>query len=177
MTPHHRKCHDCGNVAEHADNVVPAVLCKLCGSQDTRVVRKPIDTKPPVICCHPAEFLVDELRARMMTTRDLAEMIAGPTASEREVVTECLSLNMWIAVWLGDNRDHWRNCYSPDLPEKLSKVWGGSAQLWMNLDASFRDALDRGLPMSRCEESVAWAHQILEADDNPELITNKDSAQ
>lgn len=31
-----RKCWDCGNVAEHEDNIVPHVLCKKCGSQDTR---------------------------------------------------------------------------------------------------------------------------------------------
>lgn len=36
---HKRKCRDCGNVAEHSDNVVPEVLCKKCGSQDTRVVK------------------------------------------------------------------------------------------------------------------------------------------
>lgn len=34
-----RKCWDCGNVAEHNDNIVPHVLCKKCGSQDTRLTR------------------------------------------------------------------------------------------------------------------------------------------
>ncbi len=38
---HERKCHDCGNVAVHQDNITPEVLCKKCRSQDTRVVRKP----------------------------------------------------------------------------------------------------------------------------------------
>jgi hypothetical protein len=37
MTVHQRKCFDCGNIAEHTDNIVPAVLCKVCGSQDTRL--------------------------------------------------------------------------------------------------------------------------------------------
>lgn len=36
---HLRKCHDCGNLAYHADNVTPQVLCKKCGSQDTRKVK------------------------------------------------------------------------------------------------------------------------------------------
>ncbi len=36
---HKRKCWDCGNVAEHEDNVVPHVNCKACGSQDTRWVK------------------------------------------------------------------------------------------------------------------------------------------
>lgn len=40
MTPHQRKCWDCGNVAEHEDSIVPHVLCKKCGSQDTRLLRK-----------------------------------------------------------------------------------------------------------------------------------------
>jgi hypothetical protein len=36
---HIRKCRDCGNVAYHADNITPHVLCKKCGSQDTRKVK------------------------------------------------------------------------------------------------------------------------------------------
>jgi len=34
-----RRCWDCGNVAEHEDSIVPHVLCKKCGSQDTRLTR------------------------------------------------------------------------------------------------------------------------------------------
>jgi hypothetical protein len=44
---HERKCWSCGNVAEHEDNVVPHVLCKQCGSQDTRLTKKP--EGPPTI--------------------------------------------------------------------------------------------------------------------------------
>jgi DNA-directed RNA polymerase subunit RPC12/RpoP len=47
--PHQRKCHDCGNVAEHQDNVVPHVLCKKCGSQDTRLVKVNVSPLPPAI--------------------------------------------------------------------------------------------------------------------------------
>jgi hypothetical protein len=36
---HERKCWSCGNVANHTDNIVPAVLCKKCGSQDTRPLK------------------------------------------------------------------------------------------------------------------------------------------
>ena len=39
MERHKRTCWDCGNVAEHDDNIVPEVLCKKCGSQDTRHIR------------------------------------------------------------------------------------------------------------------------------------------
>lgn len=35
---HVRKCWKCNNVALHRDNVRPHVLCKKCGSQDTRLV-------------------------------------------------------------------------------------------------------------------------------------------
>lgn len=40
MNPCKRKCHDCGNVAMHTDDVVPGVLCQRCGSQDTRLTRE-----------------------------------------------------------------------------------------------------------------------------------------
>lgn len=39
-TPCTRKCHDCGNVADHLDNIAPEVCCRNCGSQDTRLVKK-----------------------------------------------------------------------------------------------------------------------------------------
>jgi len=37
-TVHWRKCHDCGTVQLHADSRTPYVLCRKCGSQDTRRV-------------------------------------------------------------------------------------------------------------------------------------------
>ena len=40
MNPEERRCWNCGNVAMHDDNVSPPVLCKKCGSQDTRLTRK-----------------------------------------------------------------------------------------------------------------------------------------
>lgn len=129
--------------------------------------------KLPIACFHPADYLADELRARLMTTRDLAELIVdakGSSDREYNVVKETLALNMWLVIWLSDRPDHWRNCLVGDLPEDLEKVWGTSAALWRNLDASFRAALDRGVPMERCEESEAWARQILEADDNPRFV-------
>lgn len=36
---HQRKCRSCGNVAYHADSIVPYCLCTVCGSQDTRKVK------------------------------------------------------------------------------------------------------------------------------------------
>ena len=37
-TVHWRKCHDCGTIQLHADNRTSYVLCRKCGSQDTRKV-------------------------------------------------------------------------------------------------------------------------------------------
>lgn len=39
MLSHERKCRSCGNVAVHESDVTPWVLCKKCGSQDTRRVK------------------------------------------------------------------------------------------------------------------------------------------
>lgn len=36
-----RECHDCGNVAWHADARTPYVNCRKCGSQDTRLIWRP----------------------------------------------------------------------------------------------------------------------------------------
>jgi DNA-directed RNA polymerase subunit RPC12/RpoP len=36
---HLRRCWDCGNIATHESSIAPGVLCKKCGSQDTRKVR------------------------------------------------------------------------------------------------------------------------------------------
>lgn len=38
---HERKCYECGNVADHEDNVTPYVCCKKCGSKDTRPIKNP----------------------------------------------------------------------------------------------------------------------------------------
>jgi len=37
-TVHWRKCHDCGTIQLHADNIAPYVNCRKCRSQDTRKV-------------------------------------------------------------------------------------------------------------------------------------------
>lgn len=41
MALHKRRCWDCHNVAEHLYNFTPEVLCKICGSQDTRLIKEP----------------------------------------------------------------------------------------------------------------------------------------
>lgn len=39
-TLHRRRCWDCKNEAWHADNRTPYVLCRNCGSQDTRIIKE-----------------------------------------------------------------------------------------------------------------------------------------
>ena len=48
MTPCRRKCWECGNVADHEDNITPWVNCKKCGSQDTRLVKEKKPLHSPV---------------------------------------------------------------------------------------------------------------------------------
>jgi DNA-directed RNA polymerase subunit RPC12/RpoP len=67
MPLHERRCWDCGNTAEHEDNIVPHVLCTKCGSQDTRVVRKPEPPSP----LSPVE------RAKSLLVKVAAEMVRG----------------------------------------------------------------------------------------------------
>lgn len=47
MALHKRRCWACHNVAEHLDNVAPEVLCKKCGSQDTRLIKDPQSETSP----------------------------------------------------------------------------------------------------------------------------------
>ena len=35
-----RKCWDCGKTQIHHEDITPGVLCRFCGSQDTRLMRK-----------------------------------------------------------------------------------------------------------------------------------------
>ena len=55
---HERRCHDCGNVAIHADMVTPWVLCSKCGSQDTRRT-KPVPAYAPTVPREVADRLAD----------------------------------------------------------------------------------------------------------------------
>lgn len=66
MTAHMRKCWDCGNVAEHSDNIVPEVLCKKCGSQDTRLIReKPQPPRYSIGECHEGSAFQITIRDRI----------------------------------------------------------------------------------------------------------------
>lgn len=75
-----RKCWDCGNVAEHADSVVPHVLCMKCGSQDTRRVREFL----------PSTHLPQYFRDAPPMVREAADAIANSIVKTlHEVIAEC----------------------------------------------------------------------------------------
>lgn len=59
MPAHKRKCWDCGSVALHEDSIVPHVLCRQCGSRDTRRLRE----LPQPVACSRSELTVECLRA------------------------------------------------------------------------------------------------------------------
>jgi hypothetical protein len=55
---HQRKCQACGTVSVHEASYTPWVNCKACGSQDTRLIRKPIPIEEEV------EGILSDLRTR-----------------------------------------------------------------------------------------------------------------
>ena len=65
---HERKCHDCGNVAIHEDRITPWVLCKKCGSQDTRPTKPPPPTREQQL-----ESTVAELVGLLRMGQELSE--------------------------------------------------------------------------------------------------------
>ena len=73
MNPGERRCWDCGNVAMHDGNVSPPVLCKKCGSQDTRLTQKhswSLDLKKE---CLPRVPLTELQVEDVFATRDLLD--------------------------------------------------------------------------------------------------------
>lgn len=74
---HERRCWDCGNVAKHADAVVPAVLCTRCGSQDTRRTKK---SAVAYLVRIPAEHIIGQQYTCLTNGRPL---LYGRSSPER----------------------------------------------------------------------------------------------
>jgi HTH-type transcriptional regulator/antitoxin HigA len=70
------------------------------------------------LAIHPGEVLAEELEARAMTQRALAEAIGRP----EQVVSEII---------------HGKKGITAETALQLSDVFGVSAELWMNLQASY----------------------------------------
>lgn len=67
-----RKCFDCGNVAMHKAAYTPWVLCSKCGSQDTRLTKRPAPTREQQLETTVAELvgLLREQTAMIERQRD-----------------------------------------------------------------------------------------------------------
>jgi len=63
---HQRKCWACGNLAWHAENRIPWVLCRKCGSADTRKCDKPEIPTPQPLGALPAAQEPDSMESLMM---------------------------------------------------------------------------------------------------------------
>lgn len=70
----------------------------------------------------PGEFVKDELEARGWTQDDLAEILGRPTRLVNEIISG-------------------KRGITPDTAKGLSEAFGTTAQLWMNLEASYRLSL------------------------------------
>ena len=77
---------------------------------------------------HPGEYLADELEARGWTTRDCAARMGG------DLAVDTLALDLLIACWQGGEN---RVRLGQEMADGLSRAFGTSAKLWMNLDAAY----------------------------------------
>lgn len=102
---HTRRCHDCGNVASHTDSITPEVLCKKCGSQDTRRVRADLSPAPAPFTCpecgsHEAYLLRDTL---LRVTRYEPEIKVVEVESVGELTLDVECKNCRCVVELGED--------------------------------------------------------------------------
>ena len=87
-TVHQRKCWDCGNLAWHADMMTPYVLCRKCGSQDTR---------------RCATEIADESKAMEDALRTIATGVPEPLELQR-IAREALGSLAMCAACRGEQK-------------------------------------------------------------------------
>ncbi len=80
------------------------------------------------------EYLAEELEARGWTTRECAERMGG------NVDVDHLTLDLHLAE-LASPPEHAINdaTLHPDTAAGLSRAFGSSAELWMNLDRAYHE--------------------------------------
>lgn len=69
-----RKCWACGHISEHLDSVVPYVLCKICGSQDTRRIEQSSSDIESIIMRQAAETAIYNLRGNAKELHTIASL-------------------------------------------------------------------------------------------------------
>lgn len=77
-----------------------------------------IDDYIPSEATHVGEYIFDEMEARGMTQKELAETIGISPSFLNEIIKGKRSMNAEIAV-------------------NLEKIWGTKAYVWMNLQAQY----------------------------------------
>lgn len=79
---------------------------------------------------HVGEYISDELEARGMTVRQLAELMGGDV-DENELTLELTIANVGgAACWMDE-----------ETAKGLERAWGTNAQTWLNLDAAYRRSM------------------------------------
>ncbi len=90
----------------------------------------------------PGEFISEELEARGWSQLDLAEIIGRTPAVVNEIIKG-------------------KRMITPETAKELSEAFGTSAQLWMNLESSYR--LWRAQDGESAIEGRPWLYQLAPA--------------
>lgn len=83
----------------------------------------------PAECFPVGEYIADELEARGWTTRDLAERMGGDVD-----LNQC-TIELTIACGVS----HPQVSMGTETAQGLSRAFGTSADVWLNLDRAYRE--------------------------------------
>jgi HTH-type transcriptional regulator/antitoxin HigA len=89
------------------------------------MVTKKMQAIHPDLAIHPGEVLAEELEARSMTQRALAQLIGRPEQTVSEIVRGKKGITAETAL-------------------QLAAAFGTSAEFWMNLQSTYELTLARG---------------------------------
>ncbi len=81
----------------------------------------------------PGDFIAEELDARGWTRRDLAERLGCSLCTVQEIIAG-------------------KQAISPETAKGLGAAFGTGAQLWLNLESSFRRQEGRGYARESCRK-------------------------
>ncbi len=92
----------------------------------------------------PGEFIKEELEARGWTQDDLAEILGRPLRAINDIVNA-------------------KRGITPDTARGLGEAFGTTAQLWMNLESSYRLSLEKNRPESISRRAALYNEAPLRA--------------
>lgn len=110
-----------------------------------------VEQPEPPLPCHVVDFIDEELKARDWTRRDLAERMDND-ANRDELALQLLDLRD-PGVLLGE-----------ESAEGIGRAFGTGPELWLNLDATWRNAINARIQKHAKELYVAlrmifWAYE------------------